>query len=162
MRRHVPLEGPELVAFFVLLLALWQFVDGQPARREDYQMSDQHDRAIGATGQVADVTFSRVYSVAPGTITTVQLVRRRDGSLAERIDIRREDGRRCTLGWSKRVLVLRQPTRAELAPAATGRSEAVSRYVKRPREERPDEEFMPHDPVPRPARVRRCGGSGVG
>jgi hypothetical protein len=113
MRRRVPLEGPELVAFFVLLLALWQFVDGQPARREDYQMSGQRDRAIGATGQVGDVTFSRVYSVAPGTITKVQLVRRRDGSLAERIDIQREDGRRCTLGWSKRVLVLRQPTEAE-------------------------------------------------
>jgi hypothetical protein len=76
-------------------------------------MSGQRDRAIGATGQVADVTFSRAYSVAPGTITKVQLVRRRDGSLAERIAIQREDGRRCTLGWSKRVFVLRQPTEAE-------------------------------------------------
>jgi hypothetical protein len=51
--------------------------------------------------------------LTPGTIAKVALVRRRDGSLAERIEIQREDGRRCAIGWSKRVLVLRQPTEAE-------------------------------------------------
>ena len=51
--------------------------------------------------------------LTPGTIAKVALFRQRDGNLAERIRIRRDDGRRSTICWSKRILVLRQPTAAE-------------------------------------------------
>jgi len=50
--------------------------------------------------------------LTPGTITKVAVLRR-DGTLAERIGIRRDSGRQITLGWSKRVLVLRPLTEAE-------------------------------------------------
>ena len=41
------------------------------------------------------------------------LARQRNGTWVERIAIRREDGRRVTIGWSKRVVVLREEGEAE-------------------------------------------------
>jgi hypothetical protein len=47
----------------------------------------------------------------PGTIVRVRRMIR--GRYPERVDIRRDDRRIITLGWSKRVLVLRQESEAD-------------------------------------------------
>jgi hypothetical protein len=63
-----------------------------------------------------------VYSVAgihatgqltPGTIASLVLTKRPDGTIRERIGIERSDGRRISIYWTKRILVIREPTSAE-------------------------------------------------
>ena len=51
--------------------------------------------------------------LTPGTITRVSVVEKAEGVVAQRITIQRTDGRRVTIGWSKRVLVLRQESEAD-------------------------------------------------
>jgi hypothetical protein len=50
--------------------------------------------------------------LTPGTITRVSVIEKADG-VVQRITIQRTDGRRVTIGWSKRVLVLRQESEAD-------------------------------------------------
>jgi hypothetical protein len=50
--------------------------------------------------------------LTPGTITRVAVAQKAH-RVAERITIQRMDGRRVTIGWSKRVLVLRQESEAD-------------------------------------------------
>ena len=51
--------------------------------------------------------------LTPGTITRVSVVEKGEGVVVQRIVIQRMDGRRITIGSSKRILVLRQESEAD-------------------------------------------------
>jgi hypothetical protein len=77
---------------------------------------------VDALGVPLEVGQRVVYAVAgihatgeltSGTIRKLARVQRSDGAITDRIGIQRPDGRRITLYWAKRILVVRKPSSAE-------------------------------------------------